>query len=111
MKRNEDRASAEGYCIQVLIINDKAQEQQTQKQYYIENIAKGGFRFISGAVFELEDRVRVLLHFPDGYSQEVLGRICYSDDDSSGQKAYGFSVIEGFYSLHEPAPLAKKGRS
>lgn len=111
MKRNEERASAEGYCIQVLVINDEVQEQQTQKSYYIKNIGKGGFRFVSDAVFELEDRVRVLLRFPDGYSQEVLGRICYNDDDSSGQNAYGFSVIDGFYSLHESASLANKGAS
>ena len=100
MKRKEDRASAEGYFIQVLIINNEVQDKQAQKSYNIANIGKGGFRFISDAVFELEDRVRVLLSFPDGHSQEVLGRICYSDDDSSGKKAYGFSVIEGFYSLH-----------
>lgn len=98
MARDQDRASADGYCIQVLIINGEVQE-QSQKSYYIENIGKGGFRFVSDLPFELEDRVQVLLRFPDGYSQEVLGRICYSDDDAQGQKAYGFSVIEGFYSL------------
>lgn len=111
MKRNEDRASAEGYCIQVLVINDEVQEQQSQKSYYIVNIGKGGFRFVSDDAFELEDRIRVLLRFPDGHSQEVLGRICYSDDDSSGQKAYGFSVIEGFYSLHSSASLTKSKAS
>ena len=103
MARNQDRASAEGYCIQVLIINGDVQE-QSQKSYYIENIGKGGFRFITDVPFELDDRVQVLLRFPDGYSQEVLGRICYCDDDINGQKAYGFSVIDGFYSLR---PIAK----
>lgn len=100
MKRNQERSSAEGYCIQILIVNGDVQSDLSQKSYYIENIGKGGFRFISDARFELEDRVQVLLRFPDGYSQEVLGRICYSDTVEDNQVAYGFSVLDGFYSLN-----------
>lgn len=100
MTRGQERSSAEGYCIQILIINGEVQSHLSQKSYYIENIGKGGFRFISDAIFEMEDRVQVLLRFPDGYSQEVLGRICYSNEIEDNQVAYGFSVIDGFYSLH-----------
>lgn len=100
MARNQDRSSAEGYCIQVLIINGEVQNHLSQKSFYIENIGKGGFRFLSDIRFELEDRVQVLLRFPDNHSQEVLGRICYDDDQGNGLVAYGFSVIEGFYSLN-----------
>ncbi len=99
MNRKQDRASAEGYCIQVLIVNGEVDNKLSQKSYYIENIGNGGFRFISDVKFELEDRVQVLLRFPDDHSQEVLGRICYSDKLDDNQVAYGFSVIEGFYSL------------
>jgi len=99
MKKNRDRSTAEGYCIQVLIINGEVQNRLSQKSFYIENIGKGGFRFISDVRFELEDRVQVLLRFPDDRTQEVLGRICYSDEADGGLTAYGFSVIEGFYSL------------
>jgi len=99
MVRKQDRASADGYRIEILIVNGIASE-QAQKSYYIENIGKGGFRFISDVSFELEDRVQALLRFPDGYSQEVTGRICYSDTDNDGQQAYGFSVISGFYTAH-----------
>ena len=60
---------------------------------------QGGFRFVSDIKFELEDRVQVLLRFPDGHSQEVLGRICYTDRLDNDQTAFGFSVIDGFYSL------------
>jgi hypothetical protein len=101
MKRSQERSSAEGYCIQILIVNGEVQSDLSQKSYYIENIGKGGFRFISDAQFELEDRVQVLLRFPDGRSQEVLGRICYSDTVEENLMAYGFSVLDGFYSLHE----------
>ncbi len=100
MTRNQERASAEGYCIQILIVNGEVENQLSHKSFYIENIGKGGFRFISDVKFELEDRVQVLLRFPDDHSQEVLGRICYSEemlDDKT--MAYGFSVIDGFYSL------------
>ncbi len=99
MKRKQDRAAAEGYCIQVLTINGECQNHLAQKSFYIDNIGKGGFRFISEVKFELEDRVQVLLRFPDDHSQEVLGRICYSEKLDNNQMAYGFSVIEGFYSL------------
>ena len=99
MKRKQDRAAAEGYCIQVLTINGELQDHLAQMPFYIDNIGKGGFRFVSQVKFELEDRVQVLLHFPDDHSQEVLGRICYSETLDSHQMAYGFSVLEGFYSL------------
>ena len=99
MKQNQERCTVEGYCIQILIVNGEVQSNLSQKSHYIENIGKGGFRFISDITFELEDRVQVLLRFPDDRSQEVLGRICYSDKIENGKVAYGFSVIEGFYRL------------
>ncbi len=98
MARNQARASVDGYCIQILLINGNVNK-QPEKLYSIENIGKGGFRFVSEVAFELDDRVKVLLRFPDEFSQEVLGRICYSDDSTQEHKAYGFSVIDGFYSL------------
>lgn len=98
MARNQARASADGYCIQILLINGNVNK-QSEKLYYIENIGKGGFRFVSELPFELDDRVKVMLRFPDAFSQEVVGRICYSDDNTQDHKAYGFSVIDGFYSL------------
>jgi len=99
MNRHQERSNSIGYCIQILIVNGAVQDECSQKPYYIENIGKGGFRFISDIAFELEDRVQVLLHFPDNHSQEVLGRICYSENFDDIQKAYGFSIIRGFYSL------------
>lgn len=101
MKNYRQRSSEEGYSIQVLIINDEIQDGLSQRIFYIENIGKGGFRFISEVKFELEDRVQVLLHFPDDYSQKVLGRICYCDEVDNKQTAYGFSIIDGFYSLQD----------
>ncbi|MDT8283765.1 MAG: hypothetical protein RQ982_13275 [Gammaproteobacteria bacterium] len=99
MTSDQERASVGGYCVQVLIINGEVQNHLSQKSFYIENIGKGGFRFISDVTFELEDRVQVLLRFPNGRAQEVLGRICYSNVIDKKNTAYGFSVIEGFYSL------------
>jgi len=100
MARNQERSSADGYCIQILIVNGEVQNNLSHKSFYIENIGKGGFRFISDVMFELEDRVQVLLRFPDDHSQEVLGRICYSEETlDKNTMAYGFSVIDGFYTL------------
>ena len=101
MLREDSRNSGDGYCIQILTIDGRVQEDLAQKSFYIENISKGGFRFIVAMEFEIESRLRVLLKFPDGRAQEVLGRICYCDDVAEGDgKAYGFSVLNGFYSLH-----------
>ena len=99
MNQNRERTTADGYCIQVLIVNGEVQTHLSQKSFYIENIGKGGFRFLSDVAFELEDRVQVLLRFPGGHSQEVLGRICYKDETGSNHMAYGYSVMDGFYSL------------
>lgn len=100
MKETRERSAVEGYGVQILIINGDVQTFLSQKSFNIQNISRGGFRFLSDVSFELEDRVQVLLSFPDGSLHKVLGRICYSDDFDDKQTAYGFSVIEGFYSLH-----------
>ncbi len=100
MKKSRERSTVEGYSVQVLSINGEVQDIPSPKLLNIENIGKGGFRFISNVSFNLEDRIQVLLRFPDNYSQEVLGRICYNEELDDGETAYGFSIIEGFYSLH-----------
>ena len=89
----------DSYCIQVLNKNGEAQSHLTEKYFHIEYIRKGGFRFLSEEKFELEDRVQVRLRFPDDRTQQVLGRICYSEEVEGDKTAYIFSVIEGFYSL------------
>ena len=99
MTEEQERASIDGYCIQVLFVNGEVQNQLSPKSFYIENIGKGGFRFLSDASFELEDRIQVLLRFPEGNSQEVWGRICYVEAAENGKSAYGFSVTKGFYKL------------
>jgi Tfp pilus assembly protein PilZ len=101
MKHYRTRTSGEGHRIQVLSVNDKEHEEAANSSFFMEDICKGGFRFISNHDFELEDRLHVLLSFPDENSQKVLGRICYIDDIGKGNKAYGFSVLDGFYSLRE----------
>ena len=100
MKHYRNRSSSDGHCIQVLILNNEVQEHLAHKSYDLENICKGGFRFISDFDFKLEDRLEVMLHFPDDYSQKVFGRICYIDDVDNEHKAYGFSILDGFYSFH-----------
>jgi hypothetical protein len=103
MKTFREQSSAEGCYIQVLMINGEMQDSLSLKPFYLENIGKGGFRFIADESFELEDRMQVLLRFPNNYAQQVLGRICYCDEIDNARTAYGFSVIDGFYSLHDTA--------
>ena len=101
MLREDSRNPGDGYCIQILTIDGKAQEGLSQKSIYIENISRGGFRFVAAIDLQIDTRIKVLLRFPDERTQEVLGRICYcvkSEDDET--TAYGFSVVEGFYTLY-----------
>ena len=100
MLREDSRNPVEGHCIQILAIDNRAQQDLSQKSFFIENISRGGFRFVAAIDLELESRLQVLLRFPDGRTQEVLGRICYCDTPLDNEiKAYGFSVLDGFYSL------------
>jgi hypothetical protein len=101
MLREDNRDIGDGYCVQLLAIKGDVRDDLSHMSYYIENISKGGFRFISDIVFEIDDQLQVLLRFPDGHSQKVLGRICYCDEDKGPDGyAYGFSVLDGFYSLN-----------
>ena len=84
--------------IQVTSKNGELQNHFDEKYFHIEHICKGGFRFLSREKFDLEDRVQVQLRFPDKHAQEVLGRICYCDAIDDDRAAYGFSVLNGFYS-------------
>ena len=88
-------------CFIVLNKNGEQQNHLAEQSFHIEHICKGGFRFLTEEKFELEDRVEVELRFPNEHTQEVLGRICYSDAVDDHRTAYGFSVMKGFYaSIH-----------
>ena len=100
MQREDGRNPGNGYCIQILTINGQAQQELAQKSFYIENISRGGFRFIATISLEIDNQLQVMLRFPDNRAEEVLGRICYCDESIEGDGvAYGFSVIDGFYQL------------
>ena len=101
MIQNRIDKTTDEYQVKILNINGEVQDYLIQHDFYIEHICEGGFRFISSAEFELEDRINVQLCFPGGRVQEVLGRICYNDAIDDNRTAYGFSVVEGFYSLDE----------
>ncbi len=82
---------------EILLVNGEKPEQSQQFEGDIENISKGGFRFVTSKRFELEDRLKARIIFADGRSQESTGRICYCNEDTTkGAYAYGFSVINGF---------------
>lgn len=103
MNRKDIRQPGQGYRIRVTQIND-ADNKLSDDSIEVENISNGGFRFTAGFDFELEDRVKVILTFPDNTDNDVLGRICYSEDleQTDAQptnRAYGFSILEGFYEL------------
>lgn len=95
--RKHSRLSCQACRCEILQVNGLKPD---RSQYYsgdIENICKGGFRFVTSKRFELEDRIKAMLTFHDGYSQETFGRICYcNEDETSGGYAYGFSIIDGF---------------
>ena len=95
--RKDIRQPCKACRCEILLVNGKEPD---QSQYYegdIENISKGGFRFVTSKRFELEDRIKAKITFTDGRSQETVGRICYcNEDEKNGDYAYGFSIINGF---------------
>ena len=104
MDRKDLRQSGKGYNIEIKQINGVLQEDSTNEYIDIDNISKGGFRFTTSIDFELEDRIQVVLNFPDNTTKEVFGRICYSElidknANAVSNKAYGFSILLGFYEL------------
>ena len=105
MNRKDIRQPGQGYRIKITQINEVETNLSTES-IEVDNISNGGFRFIAGFDFELEDRVKVILTFPDNTDNDVLGRICYSEnveqaDTQIANKAYGFSILEGFYELSD----------
>ena len=105
MNRKDIRQSGQGYRIKITQINDSEKNLSTES-IEVDNISNGGFRFTTGFDFELEDRVKVVLTFPDNTDSVVLGRICYSEfveqtDTQIANKAYGFSILEGFYEISD----------
>lgn len=107
MDRKHIRKNGKDYCIQIMQINGEVHDELVDKPINLDNISKGGFRFISDINFELEDRIQVILKFPDNTIKDVLGRICYCENGEAGDegnkdaaKAYGFSILVGFYELN-----------
>jgi hypothetical protein len=97
--QNQELNPAKHYSIGLLFINSVEQDHLCRDYLLVEEICNGGFRFCSNVDLELEDRLLVQLRFSDDRSQQVLGRTCYSDAIDDDITAYGFSVIDGFYSL------------
>ena len=95
--RKHLRKSCKACHYEILKVNGTAPDQPDRHQGKIENISKGGFRFITDIRYELEDRLKAKIYFPDGYAQETTGRICYCNEVLNGTGfAYGFSIIDGF---------------
>lgn len=103
MARKFERLPGGEHSVQILSINGAVKPELAEQTYPIMNISKGGFCFCTELDLQLEDRLKVQLTFPDGHSQEVLGRICYSQEQDDGRMAYGYSVLDGFYSMHHAA--------
>lgn len=105
MSRHFNRLSAEGYCLGLLSINGESDEVIRTLDARLINISKGGFCFQVCRTLELEDRITVMLTFPDGHAQEVYGRISYCEDSekSGSPMTFGFSVLRGFYRLEAVA--------
>jgi len=99
MSREFERHPGGEHIIHIISINDEDVDDAAKQWVVVHNIGKGGFRFACKAELQIEDRVKVLLSFPDGYQQEVLGRICYSEELDDNQYVYGFSILSGFYSM------------
>ena len=95
--RRDIRLACRSCRYEIIQVNGRAPEPSQQYEGDVENISKGGFRFVTSMRYELEDRIRARIIFSDGSTQESFGRICYCNEgENDGDFAYGFSVIDGF---------------
>ena len=95
--RRDIRQACKACRCEILQVNGREPDHTQQYEGDIENISKGGFRFVTSQRFELEDRIKARIIFTDGRTQESMGRICYCNEDSdAGNFAYGFSILNGF---------------
>ena len=95
--RKDIRQPCKACRCEILLVNGEKPGQSQQYQGSIENISKGGFRFVTSMRFELEDRIKAMIIFTDGRTQETMGSICYCNEDEKNRDyAYGFSIINGF---------------
>jgi hypothetical protein len=95
--RKHLRQPCQALRCEILSVNGKQPEPIQQYAGSIENISKGGFRFVTSKRFELEDRIKARIIYTDGRSQETIGRICYcNEEQDSDEYAYGFSILNGF---------------
>ena len=95
--RKDIRRACKACRCEILQVNGSEPDQSQLYEGNIENISKGGFRFVTSMRFELEDRIKAKIIFTDGRSQESLGRICYCNEDEENEDfAYGFSILNGF---------------
>ncbi|MGD8803621.1 MAG: hypothetical protein PVG12_10585, partial [Gammaproteobacteria bacterium] len=64
--RKDLRQPCKALRCEILSVNGKRPEPTQQYAGIIENISKGGFRFVTSKRFELEDRIKALIIYTDG---------------------------------------------
>jgi hypothetical protein len=82
-------------------INDvylKLDYQKNDTRYTVHNISRGGLRFSSHKIFEIDERVGITVYLPNDKTHQAKGRICYFEinKDSHEGNYYGLSFLDNY---------------
>ena len=74
---------------------------QDETKYPIANISRGGLRFFSNEVFEIDDRYELKIQLANGSTHTALGRICYCENNACDDRGhyYGVSFLNNYLKI------------
>ena len=101
MIRKENRKLIQGAFLEVHRSNNRV-ETSDHSKYAIENISRGGLRFLSPDQYSVDERIEIILHLNNGEKHSLMARICYRDEPrtaSNGSCCYGVSFLDHFLEI------------
>ena len=94
MKKREERLLIKGAYL-------KLDSQNNSEQFIVHNISRGGLRFSSHKVFEIDERVGATVYLASDKIHQAKGRICYFviNNETSDGNYYGLSFLDKFLKM------------
>jgi len=95
MQKREIRTLVNNSCVQL----ERPSNQQTQNEYKVLNISRGGLCFESNSEeFQLNEVIKLDLIIDKHSIHKANGRVCYCNNDNNSS-AYGLSFLDKFIDI------------
>ena len=102
MIRRENRQSIQGAFLDIHRQNPGTMnDYDILTRYPIENISRGGLRFLCHDQFNIDERIQITVHMANGETHSARARICYCDlnNTHNGDCHYGVSFLDNFLEM------------